>query len=196
MQGYCECIYGLGGSALDPVGGLATLARKIAALGINTPPPYDEGNIQAVADAIKKTPAPTLLAVGGDSCGANRSPWVAAATYPRKIDYMFCIQASQYCNDGCPPIGDNVAEVCVFYSDLASTLGLGTFKPPLATPPVVGAGEDLYDGKIRVGNNGKTRVRYLYVSAAHPDDQDVARVQDPIIADIKRIFGLGLVAQV
>jgi hypothetical protein len=189
-QAYCECIYGLGGAALDPVGGLATLARKIAALGIVTPPPYDEGNIQLVANAIKNLPAAAPLIVGGDSCGANRSPWVAAAIYPRRIDYMFCIQASDYCNEGCPPIGDNVGEVCVFYSDLASTFGFGTFKPPLAMPPTVGPGEDLYDGKTRVGNNGKTRIRYLYVSAPHPDDQDVQRVQNPILADIRRIIAM------
>jgi hypothetical protein len=50
---YCECIYGLGGAELDPNGGMATLMGKIAALGVITPKvPWDQANIQAVADAV------------------------------------------------------------------------------------------------------------------------------------------------
>lgn len=186
---YADLIYGLGGSSLDPAGGLATLQRKIAALGIHVPGvPWNENDIEAVATHVKLHPPGSIVIIGGDSCGANKSPWVAQAVYPKRVDLMFCIQASEYCNDGCPPIPDNVAAAIVFYSNALLTGGLGTFKPPLAVPPVVAANEDLYDGKIRLGNNGKTWVQYLYVPAPHPDDADVANVQTPILDAIKAIL--------
>jgi hypothetical protein len=176
-QAYCECIYGAGGSMLDPVGGMATLMAKIAALGVVTPAvPWDEENIEAVAAAVRKHPADALVMLIGDSCGANKAPWVAAAVAPRKIAYIGCIQASAYCNEGCPPIGANVGQALVIFSDWAHTGGLGVFVPPLAA------------------GNTTTKYRQVYVPATHPDDNDVLRVQNPIIADIKKIIGIGVPA--
>jgi hypothetical protein len=171
---YAACIYGLGGPMWDPPGGMAKLESDIGVMGISVAAqPWTEENIQAVADFIKALGPLAFLAVGGDSCGANKSPWVAAAIgQSRIIDFMFCIQASEYCNAGCPPIGYNVAEVVCFYADFAETGGLGTFRPPLAAPPAVEAGGSLYDGKRRIGNNGHTAIRYVYRPAPHPDDQD------------------------
>jgi hypothetical protein len=181
---YADCIYGLGGSALDPAGGMATLEQKIAALGVYTPPvPWDESNIQAVADHVKKHPTGSIVIIGGDSCGANKSPWVAQAVYPKKVDFMFCIQASEYCNEGCPPIPDNVAAALIFYSDAVLTGGLGTFKPP----PKVGDDPSIYDGNEHLVNNGKTWVQYIHVPAPHPDDQDPV-IQARILKVIQTIL--------
>jgi hypothetical protein len=171
VQAYCECIYGLGGSMLDPAGGMATLMAKIAALGVITPAvPWDETNIQAVADAVNSHPADALVFLVGDSCGANKAPWVAAAVAPRKIAYIACIQASVYCNENCPPIGTNVEQALVIYSDWEHTGGLGTYIPPPAP------------------GNTVTKYKQVYVPAFHPDDNDVLRVQDPILADIRAIL--------
>ena len=173
VQAYCECIYGMGGSILDPAGGMTTLMAKIKALGVITPNvPWDQANIQAVADAVKSHPPDAPIFLVGDSCGANKAPWVAAAVAPRKIAYIACIQASVYCNENCPPIGTNVEQALVIYSDWAHTGGLGCFIPPPAP------------------GNKTTKYRQVYVPAAHPDDDDVLRVQNPIIADIKKILGI------
>ena len=179
LEAYCECIYGLGGSILDPAGGMATLMARIKKLGVTTPQaPWDEKNIEAVANAVKAHPADAAVILVGDSCGANKAPWVAAAVRPRKIAYMACIQASEYCQEGCPDIPDNVEEAFVIYSDWVHTGGLGTYVP------------------IRAAGNKVTKYRQSYVPAAHPDDQDVRRVQNPILADIKRILGVSRDIQV
>ena len=170
-QAYCECIYGLGGSMLDPAGGMATLMAKIKALGVVTPDvPWDQANIQAVADAVKLHPAGALQFLVGDSCGANKAPWVAAAVAPRKIAYIACIQASVYCQTGCPDIGDNVDQAFVIYSDYVHTGGLGCYIPILSP------------------GNKHTKYRQSFVPAAHPDDWDVANVHNPILADITQIL--------
>jgi hypothetical protein len=171
MKAYCECIYGLGGSMLDPAGGMATLMAKIAALGVIVPAqPWDQANIQAVADAIKSHEPDALQFIVGDSCGANKAPWVAAAVSPRQIVYIACIQASVYCQTGCPDIPANVGQALVIYSDYVHTGGLGCYIPILAA------------------GNKATKYRQSFVPAAHPDDWDVANVQNPILADIRRIL--------
>jgi hypothetical protein len=175
MTAYCAAIYGMGGSILDPAGGMATLLAKIKAFGVDGPAqPFQEENIQQVADAVKAQASDTQIIIVGDSCGANKAPWVAAAVRPRRIAYMACIQASVYCQAGCPDIPDNVDEAFIVYSDWAHTGGLGTYIPVCETTP---------------NNDGKTRYRQSYVPAFHPDDNDVLRIQQPIIADIKRIIG-------
>lgn len=190
--GYFGCVYGLGGSMLDPAGGMATLETKGGVLpGMTTAAqPWDQNNVQGLADHIKALPASTQIFLTGDSCGANKLPWVAAAISPLKVSGMWPIQASVFCNAGCPPIGSNVQEATVVFSDYIHTGGLGVFCAPLEVPPVVAAGETIDDGKVRVGNNGHTKIRYVYIPAAHPDDQDPV-VQDMVIAGIKRIRANG-----
>lgn len=180
-----EYVLGLGGFWLDP-GGAATICRRVSALGIRVPTPFPQNNLQPVYDAIRRVPPTDKLILGGDSCGCTRIIQLAADIHPRPVDYMFCIQPSYWCQAGSVPIGDNVQEVVVFYSSWALTWGLGVYKPPLRIPPV---GASIYDGQTRFGNNGKTRVRYCYVPDLHPADNDRIGVQDPIIADIKRITG-------
>lgn len=174
MKTYCAPIYGMGGSMLDPAGGMATLFAKIRALGIEGPSqPFQEEDILRVVAALKSLPNETKIFIIGDSCGANRAPYVAAAIRPAHVAYMACIQASIYCTAGCPPIGDNVDEAHIFYSDWAHTEGLGTYIPVCQHPP---------------NNNGKTLYRQSYVPAVHPDDNDVLRVHIPILNDIKRVM--------
>lgn len=176
MKAYCACIYGLGGSMLDPAGGMATLNQKIHALGVDVADkPWDQTDVQGVADFIKKLPPDASVFLVGDSCGANKAPWVAAAVAPRKIAYIACIQASTYCNDGCPAIGPNVGKALVIFSDWAHTGGLGVFIPPLAT------------------GNKTTKYRQKFIPAAHPDDQDPV-VQNMVLADIKAILAAQAVA--
>lgn len=171
MKAYCACIYGLGGSMLDPAGGMATLNLKIKALGVDVAPqPWDQSNIELVSNYMKQLTLETQLFIVGDSCGANKAPWVAAALAPRKVAYIACIQASEYCQEGCPPIGTNVGEAFIIYSDWAHTGGLGVYIP------------------IRAKGNLLTRYRQKYVPAPHPDDNDVLNVQNPILADIKRLL--------
>ena len=189
-QAVCEYVLGMGGWALDPVDGAALLLRKIAGLGLAVPPAYDPSNIQGTIDAIKALPPDVPLIGGGDSCGGNRWAIIADAIKPRKVKYLFVIQASLYCNAGCPPIGDNVEEVFCVYASKWKTGGLGAFKPPLAVPPVVPDGVNLYDGVRRLGNKGQTLIRYTYVNDLHPGDFDVPGVQAPVLADIRRILGM------
>ena len=181
MKAVYEYMLGLGGAELDPAGGATVLLRKIRAMGLDVPPPYSQVYPEQVAQAVRQIPYDTAVFLGGDSCGANKSPWVAAAVHPRPILGMHLIQASLYCNAGCPPIPDNVREVIVFYSDWR-TLGLGMYKAQLAIPPKVG---NIYDGDWHTGNSGKTNIKYLFTPDLHPGDDDVVGVQNVILAHIK-----------
>jgi len=171
MNAYAACIYGLGGSMLDPAGGMATLESKIATLGVQTAAqPWDQNNVEALAAFLKTLPSETLIFIIGDSCGANKAPWVAAELAPRPVAYIACIQASVYCQTNCPDITSNVGQAFIVYSDWAHTDGLGCYIP------------------IRAAGNTTTKYRQSFVPAAHPDDWDVANVQDPILKDIQAIL--------
>jgi len=164
----------MGGSILDPAGGLAILNARIGRLGIRVrSSPWAMGDVEAIAKEIKKRADGSLTFLIGDSCGANRLPLIASMVFPRKVAYIGCIQASIYCQAGCPHIGHNVENAHIFYSDFAHTMGLGTYIPVCLDPP---------------NNRGATQYVQSYVPAAHPDDNDVERVQNPILNDIKRIL--------
>lgn len=162
---------GMGGYIFDP-GGANEIVAMAKKAGFHAPPPFQQSNIEVVRAYIKALPADEQIFYAGDSCGANKAAWVAAAVYPRKIAGMYLIQPSFYCNAGEPSIPDNVEEVIVWYGSWAMTFGLGVYKPPLRLPPVLKQGEDLYDGQWHTGNNGKTRIRYIYRNWWHPDDND------------------------
>src|ERR1700677_1328455 len=183
-----EYVLGLGGFYLDP-GGAATICRRVSSLGVKVPAPYPQNNLQPVYNAVRQVPITTKLIFGGESCGCTRIIQLAKDIHPRTVDYMFCIQPSYWCQAGAVPIGDNVKEVVVFYSSWSLTWGLGVYKPPLEIPPTAITGENIYDGKIRTGNGGKTTIRYCYVPDLHPADNDTIGVQDPVIVDIKRLVG-------
>jgi len=162
---------GMGGYVFDP-GGANIICNAARAKGFRVPSPFQQSRIELVRNDIKSRPLTEQIFYAGDSCGANKGAWVATAVYPRKITGMYLIQPSFWCNAGEPAIPDNVEEVIVWYGSWAMTGGLGVYKPPLKVPPKLLPGEDLYDGKWRTGNNGKTRIRYIYRNWFHPDDND------------------------
>ena len=113
MTGYYVCVYGLGGSLLDPIGGMAAISQKCQAMGlVGQLTPYDYTDTSMVS-WIKGLPPNDPLFLIGDSCGANRLPWIAEAVYPRKVTAIYPIQASVYCNAGCPDIPDNVENALI-----------------------------------------------------------------------------------
>jgi len=171
---------GMGGYIFDP-GGANQIVAEWKAAGFRAPPPFQQSNIQAVVSYIKLLPHDEQVFYAGDSCGANKAAWVAAAVYPRKIAGMYLIQPSYWCNAGEPAIPDNVEEVIVWYASWATTLGLGVYKPQLRVMPNVA---NVYDGNWHVGNNGKTRVRYIYRNWVHPDDND-PYIQGMILSQMK-----------
>ena len=184
-KGLYVTVFGAGGSMLDPAGGMRTISQKCAARGlVGQLEPYNYTDT-AMVDWIKSQPADLPLFLIGDSCGANRLPWIADAIAPRKVTGMFPVQASIYCNAGCPTIGANVENALIIYSDWAHTGGLGVFIAQLAEMPT---DPNLADGGWHLGNKGHTRYKQLFVPAPHPDDNDVAGVQDPIFSTIDQLL--------
>src|SRR5579885_902433 len=186
---FCVFLRGWGGRLFDNVGGADLLIRRIAALGVrvmdcswSAPQPAISAIEQLSADA------PVFLVTV--SCGANAASYVEAAVRPRRVAYSARIQPSKLCQAfWMPRIPDNVAETLVIYGSCLKTLLFGCYKPDLVVPPNVPPGQSLYDGRSRVGNNGRTIVRYVFVNALHPADFDVKGVQDPILRDMRRIMG-------
>lgn len=174
IAGYYACLFGLGGSVLDPAGGMRTISQKCAALGLQGQlEPWQYTDVFAIEAWIKPLPVLAPLFLIGDSCGANRLTWLARAIAPRKVTGLYPIQASTYCRNSSPDddaIGPNVENAIVIFSDWAHTGGLGIFVAPLAA------------------GNDKTKYTQKFVPAPHPDDQDVANVQNPIFASIKALM--------
>ena len=184
-------LLGMGGLSLDNAmsggQGATLLRRKVNALkGTYCPALLDYTAGATAAQYIKETNEYEKIMLVGDSCGANRLSWVAAVVHPRPIDYMFAIQASEWCNLGCPPVPDNVKELVNVYGGFI-TFGLGQFEPPLQVPPTHWD-TNTHGLKIGVGNNGKTKVTYKYVNAPHPDDWDVVNVHNPIVDKAKQLI--------
>ena len=89
----------MGGYYLDP-GGATQIHKEINALkGTFCPLPFQYTECDKVAYQIKHLALDEIIVVSGDSCGANRLAWIAAAVYPRKIALLYVINASIYCND-------------------------------------------------------------------------------------------------
>jgi hypothetical protein len=103
-----------------------------------------------------------------------------------KISLASFIQASIYCNFDYSPIQANCQKALIIYSNAALTGGLGIFIPQLQVMPT---DPNLVDKDgWHLGNKGATRYKQLYVPALHPDDQDVANVQNPIMAVVDQIL--------
>lgn len=178
-----EWLLGMGGKVLDPKYGATYFLRELAKLspGLLVPPPYDYTNAPQVAAEIKKLPLSVLLFLFGDSCGANRLSYLLKLIHPRKVEYAAFVQASSLCNAGCPPIPDNVELVDVFYNDWWRSIPpfLGNYKPQLEHPP---AGKITYPG-VYTGNNGKTKIRYIYAPGSHPGD-DLASTRTQMLSRV------------
>lgn len=167
-QGFFYYILGLGGLALDPPDGAAQIVQRVRRLGVSAPNPFTMDELQNVTDLINATPKDAVVFLAGDSCGANRLTIVATASR-RIIAKAFFIQASIYCNSGCPGIPMNVNEATIWYSSWWKTWGLGVYRPQLAP------------------GNTTTKRREIYDPHIHPDDNDPV-IQSAIDADIKRLM--------
>jgi hypothetical protein len=185
-RGLFLAILGAGGEILDP-GGQNMIVAKARQRDLTCADPYQYTATQAIAEAVRafKKDNPSLpVIMEGDSCGANVLAYLIAALAPIQIDYAGFIQASMYCNFNYPPIKPNCGIARIFYSDFAHTGGLGTFVPQPESVPA----KPIIRNGWHVVNGGKTLYRADYIPAAHPDDQDVANVQNPMFADIDGIL--------
>lgn len=164
---YFYYVLGAGGEALDP-GGADQIVKRVRELGVNVPEPFDMNDLQTIVNQINATPKDSLIFLAGDSCGANRLTIVAAGVR-RLISKAFFIQASYFCNSGCPGIPMNVLEATTWYSSWWKTWGLGVYRPKKATGNIV------------------TKLVEIYDPHSHPDDNDPV-IQLAIVNDVRRII--------
>jgi hypothetical protein len=166
---YLIDVLGMGGWHLDPPRGQLQIVRRLHDEGVECVPPFDPGD-GSVIGVVKSLRGEMLMYVG-DSCGANRFSWVQASAPEVSWRYAALIQASLYCNGGCPPIGGTVADVDIFYTSFLTwpLPGLGCYKPKPAVPPPGGINYAV----ANVCNNSKTTIHYwdqrIHV---HPGDDD------------------------
>lgn len=170
MTNAVACIlFGLGGAPFDPAGGEVVLCGKIKALGIDIAgSPYQCTDSQPIADVLTKAHAAgSKLILGGDSLGANNSPYIAQSLRALLgIDYMFGFQPSLY-GLHCPITPNVIVARCIYNPNPIETFGLGAYEWQLA------------DG------NKRTRLIVTTNSDFHPGDDDVA-MQNLVLADIQK----------
>lgn len=167
------CImFGMGGATFDPAGGEVVLCEKIKALGIDiAASPYQCTDSQAISDVLTKAHAAgAKLILGGDSLGANNTPYIAAMLRATLgLDYIFGFQPSLYGVHY--PITPNVVTArCIYNPNPLETFGLGAYEWQLAAA------------------NTRTKLNITTNSDFHPGDDDVA-MQALVIADIKKVIG-------
>lgn len=183
--------YGMGGKAIDEAassgGGEDYFVSRQKAIGIKTlNSPYNWDQIATIAaDALQIVPMTARLALYGDSLGDNELGDLLAMLEAKRIIDLICgFQGSTWGRH--TSITDNCKRALIIFNPVGIETGfLGDYALPLVVPPIVAAGESLYDGKWRLGNNGKTWVRYVQIEAPHPDDWGVA--QDLAFAEIKAL---------
>jgi|GEM_PF-3008312 hypothetical protein len=183
--------FGLGGSAVDDAisGGYGEnyLVRRCRALPnadvMNSP--YEWSDAQKIYDDIMRHPPTDRFALVGDSLGDNELGDILAALKGRRtVDLIGGFQGSEWGKHTTIP--DNCRKAILIFNPIwFETMGLGAYPLPLDVPPVVPPGQNLYDGRWRTGNNGKTQVRYVQIEAPHPDDWGEA--QDIVFAEIRRL---------
>jgi hypothetical protein len=169
-KAYAYIMFRLGGAALDPSGGEAVFTRRIAALDINVGnSPYQCTDVQTIVNGIMAAPSDAKIIVGGDSLGANNTPYVCQALIGhRKIDYIFGFQPSLYGMHALIPA--NVVEArCIYNPNPLATAGLGAYQWACAE------------------GNTTTKLHIITTSDPHPGDDDIA-MQNLILADIQRII--------
>lgn len=190
------CIsYGMGGKAIDWAasngGGEDYLKARCNKVKINTlNSVYNWYMLQQIVDDLRKAKrANPSCKVGlvGDSLGDNElGDLCADLEGVMEIDYIGGFQGSVWGKH--TYITPNCKRATIIYNPCwIATGGLGDFPLPLVTPAPVEAGGVWNDGKWRLGNNGKTWVRYVQIEAPHPDDWGVA--QDLVFADLKQYVG-------
>ncbi len=190
------CIsYGMGGKAIDwsasNGGGEDYLKDRCRKAGMNTlNSVYNWYMTQQIVDdslRFKRLNPTAKFGFVGDSLGDNELGDVAAALNGHmEIDYIGGFQGSVWGKHTSIPA--NVKRATIIYNPCwIATGGLGDYPLPLVVPAPVEAGGVWNDGKWRLGNNGKTWVRYVQIEAPHPDDWGVA--QDIVFHDLKQYVG-------
>lgn len=190
---YAFVSYGMGGDAIDKAasngGGEDYLVTRLKKIGVKTSnSPYNWYQTQAIVDDILRLVPPTAkIALGGDSLGDNElGDIVQALKGHRLVDLIFGFQGSEWGKH--TSISDNVHRAIIIFNPIGiETAFLGSYALPLDIPPVVPEGQNLYDGRWYLGNNGKTWVRYVQIEAPHPDDWGEA--QDIAYSAVKQLVG-------
>lgn len=164
--------YGLGDGSTDPSTGEPTLMVKVRALGVKTQGIFDYADQQSGINAIAKLPATELIFLVAISCGANRLPIVATNIRNRAIAGMYMIAPSIWCNSGCPAVPDNCPDTWVFNGPWYLSLppGLSSYSPQ------------------RVAGSKQPAIKTGFSYTWHPCDSDTVNVQNPIIADIRKLI--------
>lgn len=190
------CIsYGMGGDSIDRAassgGGEDYLKARCQAAKIDTlNSVYNWYMLQQIVNDVmgakKKNPA-SKIGLVGDSLGDNElGDLLAALEGHLEIDYIGGFQGSVWGKH--TQITDNCKRATIIYNPVwIETAGLGDYPLPCVVMPAVEAGGAWNDGKWRLGNNGKTWVRYIQIQAPHPDDWGIA--QDIVFRDLKQYVG-------
>jgi len=188
-------VLGMGGWLTDPPGGMLVMCRQLQRLsGVHMVAPFNpDTQLAQIPPLIKRIPENDKIVYVALSCGSNKFSWVLASVQPRIIDAAFLIQASTYCNAGCPPIGGNVSQVWNFYTSFWSRPipGLGSYKPQLQnySSDAHSAPEKVtYPGTYR-GNSGATLIHYIYAPGPHPGDDNTG-TQAVIVEQVRRMSEL------
>jgi len=168
----CIMFFGLGDGATDPETGEPLLAQKMRAQGVKVPTIIDYDSQQTGIDMIAKLPADEVLFLCAISCGANRLSIVASNIKNRRIAGMYMIAPSYWCNAGCPDVPDNAPNAWVFNGPWYLSLppGLSSYVPK------------------RVAGSTQPPIKRRWSQTWHPCDSDVVNVQDPILADMRRLI--------
>lgn len=167
----CECFWGLGDAATDTASGEPLLRQKVAALGVETPPIWNHFDQTSASRAIHALPADTLVFAIAISCGANALSTLIRLVSPRKLAGVFAIAPSVWCVQSQPTIGDNAPNFWVF-------------NGPYWSLPFPGL--SAYQPQRNPGSYAPAIIRRTS-PMSHPCDFDVVNVQNPIIAEIKRL---------
>lgn len=175
MTAYAFLSYGQGGKPVDIAlsgDGLGKLNARIAALGVKADGPHEWDDHKTIAERIKALPADATVIVGGVSLGANMAPLICSLVAPRKVDYLFGIQASTQ-SPVRTPISANVKVARLFYAPWWTALwtwSLGSYVWPLAA-----------DNKV---------TRYFPEAtsyALHPGDGS-EYIHQAVLADVKALI--------
>jgi hypothetical protein len=193
MTEVCVAVsYGMGGDSIDRIasngGGEDYLVSRLKQQKINTlNSVYNWDQTQKIVeDLAVAAKRKAKIAAVGDSLGDNELGDIVHSLKSAGIavDFIGGFQGSEWGKH--TSISDNVKRALIIYNPIPwETFGLGCFPLPLDAPPAIPVGQSLYDGAWRLGNNGKTWVRYVQIKALHPDDWGMA--QDIVFAELKQL---------
>jgi hypothetical protein len=185
--------YGMGGDSVDRAAsggqGEDYLVSRVKAIGVKTlNSPYQWSQVATIVDDVEQiVPAVDHTALVGDSLGDNELGDILDDLGSRAIDLIGGFQGSEWGKHTTIPANCKNA-IIIYNPNVLETVGLGAYPLPLDVPPVV---PNLYDGNWYLGNNGQTKVKYIQIYAAHPDDWGAA--QDIVFTAIQQLKTTGVI---